>query len=53
MNTLEITFKPMADGLDWELPDGLCVQPRSGQSSGTAHEAWRWWKSDLNRLIPA
>jgi len=30
MNTLEITFKPMADGLDWELPDVWCVRTRSG-----------------------
>jgi hypothetical protein len=37
MNTLEITFKPMADGLDWEMPDVRCVRTRSGPT----HEAWR------------
>jgi hypothetical protein len=30
MNTLEITFKPMADGLDWEMPDTSCLRTRCG-----------------------
>jgi hypothetical protein len=50
---LEITFKQMAGGLDWELPDVRCGRTRCGQSSGQAHEASRRRKSGLNRLIPA